>query len=550
MARAKKPKLPTAEKLLKQGDVQYASEAKAREGTRQRTKFEAENPERMQSIVDRPVGRESSRTGRELGMSPRLLYRLHGIEDTTSVHPHGQVELPGMRSVKEARHIGVLGTENSPMHQSRTLPDLAPTPTPWHDRSPKQNATTVSKLAEHGVTPESMHASFGAQLDQAHLRGQEHGQTPYAAHFYAGNDPSRHAGMDDMARIQRAAAAGHEGAKALLQSDVKPAGMQPRDVLLNSAQNNRVDFATQAVADGITSPKSKFSMESRSQGRTVYPNDQAASFAIQRVQEGVKPEHIDPSGHGIIALHNRVRGAGHAVQQRLQGAPVEDLRNPPSKGSPQGTSIFGPKTGPYTNSWVDPHGSSQHFVADVHSGGGGMAPHVSHENPYDRDEEGNIAQTAGGRNKKSTGSAREKLLQVPGYHALAHKVAGDVIRERGLQSISGAQAAQWGEEQVSRGAGATGAARKQTLVPTGKAYPTHAPEPQVHGQMDIYGGESRTHDVGVHTMPLNVAQFEVPTGKDRDREEAKTAAIQRNVRRKRGVPTHKELGNEPYEGWG
>lgn len=483
--------------------------------TRSRKKFEADNPARMQTIVDRPFG-ESGRTGRELGISPRLGYRLHGIEETTAIHPRGQQELPGMGSVTEARHIGMLGTENTPMHQSRTLPDLAPAPKQWHEMHPVEQAKTLRLARRFGVTPESMHQSFGAQLDQAHLRGQEHGQTPYAAHFYAGNDPSRPS---------------------------TPDAMQPRDVLLHSAQHNDVDFSTQAVANGITSPKSKFSMTSRATGRTVYPNDEAATFAIRHVQGGGAPEHADPSGQGIIALHGNVRRAAHAAQQRVEGRSLGELRNP------GGTSPFGPKTGPYTNSWLDPHGSSQFFVSDVHSGGGGMAPHVSHDNPYARDEEGNIAKTAGGRNKKTTSSPREQYLGIPGIHALHHHVVQQVMAERGLHSTSGAQAAQWGEEQVGRGAEG-GSARKQTLVPMEKAYPSSSPTPQIHGQMDIYGGESRGTDVAAHKPPLNAQQFEEPTGKDRVAAEAKIAAVRRNVQRKRGTPTAKDLGNEPHEGWG
>lgn len=480
--------------------------------TRQRKQFEQENPARMQRIVDRPVG-TSGRTAAEHGLSSRLMYRLHGIEETTAVHPHGQAELPGMGSVMEARRSGMLSTEHTPMAQSRTLPDLAPAPVRWEQMHPLEQAKTLRLARRYGVTPESMHHSFGAQLDQAHLRGQEHGQTPFASHFYAGDDPSR-----------------------LSTEDAR----QPRDVILRSARNNDVDFSTQAVANGITSPKSKFSMTARATGRTVYPNDEAASFAIRHVQGGGAPENADPTGQGIIALHGNVRRAAHAVQQRTEGRSLEELRNP------GGTSPFGPKTGPYTNSWLDPHGSSQFFVSDVHSGGGGMAPHIPHENAYDRDEEGKIAKTASGRNKKSAASPREQYLQIPGIHALHDYVARGVIRERGLQSVSGAQAAQWGEEQVGRGAGSS-SARKQTLVPMDKAYPPSSPAPQVHGQTDIFGS---TH-ISPATSHLSSSQFEEePTGNERVKAEAKIAAVRRNVHRKRGTPTYKDLGNEPYEGWG
>ena len=77
---------------------------------------------------------------------------------------------------------------------------------------------------------------------------------------------------------------------------------------------------------------------------------------------------------------------------------------------------------------------------------------------------------------------------------------------------------------------------------------------EVHGQMDIFGGESRTSDRAVHTKPANVT--EMPEGKARVKAEAAASAIHRNTAAKRrregrSVPTTaKELGNEPFEGWG
>lgn len=42
---------------------------------------------------------------------------------------------------------------------------------------------------------------------------------------------------------------------------------------------------------------------------------------------------------------------------------------------------------------------------------------------------------------------------------------------------------------------------------------------------------------------------QVPIGRERIAAEAKSAAITNSIRRKRGLPTYKTLGNEPYPGW-
>jgi hypothetical protein len=449
---------------------------KARGATRSRKKFEATNPERMATVADKPFG-TSGKTGAQLGVSPKTLYDLHGYHNQEPPSPHGldQPTLPGMASVAEARAHGTLSGAAKPSYQSKTLPDQAPSPAKWEDMHPEAQKRTLQGAAKFGVTPASMHRSFGAQLDQGHARAAEHGMTPYASHFYSGDDPSRPSEPIPSKEV-------------LNHPDyVPPKDMQPKDVLLRSAKANDVDFGTQVVANAITSPKSKFRME-RKGGGVTYPNDQAATFAIQAVHHGTAPADIDPSGHGIVALHGNVRRAGYAVQQRDEGSHVSDLHNPPSKSSPEGSTIFGPKTGPYNNSWTDTHGQSQMLVSDVHTGGGGMAPHLSHENAYQRDESGGAVLTASGRKRKeAAGSERENYLSVPGIHALHDHVARNVMHERGLSSLSGAQATQWGEEQISRGEGNAGA-RKQTLVPTDKAYP-HAPAHE-----EVSGQESLFHD--------------------------------------------------------
>ena len=489
--------------------------------TKRRKAFEASNPDRMQTISDVQFGK-SGRTVGDVGVSPKLAYHLLGLhsQEPPSPHPHGQQELPGMTSRRTGIESGLISR-----HNATALPDLAPAPKPWEHMSPEEQHHTLKSAAQFGVTPESMHRSFGAQLDQGHLRAAGHGMTPFASHFYSGDDPDRHS---------------------------TPEEMQPRDRIVQSAHENDVPFSTQVLANAKTSPKAKFRQVSASTGEVHYPNDEAANVAVQGVKGGLSNEQISKP-HGLQVTNTNIRLAAHGVRQHLAGVPLDEVRNPASKTKPQGSDPFGPKTGPYANSFIDPHGSSQFFVSDVHSGGAGMAPHIPHEAPFKRHPEtGEILLSKEGRPRRDS-SEREKFLAIPGIHSLNDHVARQVMHERGLSSLSGVQATQWGEEQVSRGEVDRGA-RKVTLVSEGDAYRKEPMRQEVHGQMDIFGGEAHGRQAGSHLRPANVT--EMPVGKERDRAERAAAAIHRNTiakrrREGRSVPTTaKELGNEPFEGWG
>lgn len=52
-----------------------------------------------------------------------------------------------------------------------------------------------------------------------------------------------------------------------------------------------------------------------------------------------------------------------------------------------------------------------------------------------------------------------------------------------------------------------------------------------------------------NTGQRKASTSEEPTGTARVKAEASAAAIHQAVRRKRGIPTYQDLGNEPYEGW-
>jgi hypothetical protein len=140
-------------------------------------------------------------------------------------------------------------------------------------------------------------------------------------------------------------------------------------------------------------------------------------------------------------------------------------------------------------------------------------------------------------NNEATRRAAVKLEQ---EHGLEYRVPTTLVQETGW---AGARRAA-GEDP------AYNAAQRESASAAKESAPT-----ETRGQMNMFTGQvarGGQRSQKTQSSALSSVQFhdEVPTGKDRVREEAKSAAIQRNVRKKRGIPTAKELGNEPYEGWG
>ena len=118
-----------------------------------------------------------------------------------------------------------------------------------------------------------------------------------------------------------------------------------------------------------------------------------------------------------------------------------------------------------------------------------------------------------------------------------HIAAEQVSRGTGFRLPAVAmQEVPWTQARVN-----AGASERVHIV----AAPTHE---EVHGQMDIFGGEAHTGTSAAFQRPRNVV--EMPEGHERVKAEGAAAAIHANVRRKRGIPTARELGNEPFEGWG
>lgn len=521
-------RIPKAQKPLGRAKT---PELRARaEGTTQREKYEANNPERGTSLQDRQFSSHGiTQSPRDVGMSHIEAYRAYGLHDLhTTPHVPGQTELPGMRSVMDARQHGVLSTTATPAHQSRTLPDLAPASPRWEDMHPQERKNVVRKAASFGVTPESMHQNLGAQVDQAYMRGGEHGMTPYASHFYSGKDPSR----PDATEPSLRGPAGVPGRR------IDHPDMQPRERLMASAQEMGVDFGTQVMANAMTSPKAKFRHRTASTGRVSYPNDEAATEAVAHTLAGGTPDnYVKP--RNLPVMTGNIKRAAHATNQRLnEGRAMEEVSNPPNKTG-KSSAPFGPKTGPYNNSFMDPHGSSQFFVSDVHSGGGGMAPHIPHSSAFKRDEEGVKVQTAGGRDAKVGNTPREQYLAIPGIHSLHDYTARNVARERGLGSVAAMQGAQWGEEQLARGeSGGGGVARKQTLVTTADAYARPAAVEHVEGQIPMFGAGApkgaragkTTYVGGSRRSGSIMDETEEPTGQERVRAEHAMAAVQRSRR--------------------
>lgn len=306
-------------------------------------------------------------------------YQRHGFSDD-AIHPHGQQELPGMEH-----------------------PDVVPQRR-WEEMHPSEQKKVTDAAARFGVTRDSAKQAFGAQVDQAHYRAAQHGAEPHSMRFYSDNHP-------------------------------ETSGVHtPKSRLVQSAKENNVSLSTQVVANAITSPKSTFERTAKTgnfAGQRIYPNDMNATAAIKVAQAGL-PHTEARAVPGVGGLHGNSQRAAYAVGQKLRGVPNSELKNP--SGSP----VFGPKTGPYHNSWVDPHGSSQFLTSDIHTGGGGFAPHLP-------------VGAEGARGGPNSGQSREDYLSIPGIHQFHDHIAREVMKERGLQSLTGLQAAQWGEERINRG---------------------------------------------------------------------------------------------------
>lgn len=298
-------------------------------------------------------------------VSPAHDYRAMniGVKHETGANVPGQQALPGFES----------------------HPAEVATPPRWEDMDPKAQSRVLKNAAKFGVTPESAHRALGSQVDQAALREQSMMSGRHAS-FYAAHGTDEH-GI-----------------------------MTPRTRLATSAKENGVPFEHQAIANSITSPKMKFVETPKSgpyKGQTVYRNDTVATAAIHQEAQGTAIEDIR-TPKGMPGFHSATQRAAAAVRSMKGGATAAEAWN------------AGPKTGPYHNSWVDPHGPNQFWVSDIHSGGGAIAPHLSQPE-------------------------REDYLNIQGIHSFNDHVARNVAKERNIPSLTGMQSMQWSEERRQRG---------------------------------------------------------------------------------------------------
>ena len=266
----------------------------------------------------------------------------------------------------------------------------------WEDLKPRDQETIARNVkASSGATPESMQQTYGAQLDQSMVRASDRGQMPPV--FYAGGEPSE---VVDKTSRELAIS---RGSTAALHADNSP----------------QTPFAT--GGGGSKNPRR-------------YPQDEMARAAVASAKKrggdvhDMSPSRLEadrPAGaQGYIA--NFAKSVRRADQIVNQGIPAGET-------NPNTTAAgFGPKTGPYQRAWVA--GTSSQFVSDVHSGGGGMVPHLgtSKDNVEERSE-------------------REAAMETSGFHLMADYAARQANRQRGIQApVKRPQEAQWVEEQIQR----------------------------------------------------------------------------------------------------
>lgn len=356
--------------------------ASVRGAKRKRAAFEKADPERYRDAT------QMSFTGHSVGQ----VYSEMGWKDSGVGPKHYDRQLPGLAD-----------------------PNAAPRPQKWSELTDEQRAHTTRGLAMHGTSIPQMSHDFGAQLDQAYMRGHEHGaDEPYAKTFYSTGEP--------------------------------------RKVVDASAKELGIPGTEHAVYNALTSPNSRFSVGEGDKKR--YPNNEAATAAVRHADEWGQGAHRSastirlPSGKKPESYGTNMAKAVKVREQINQGTPMADTVT--QTGNPV-WNVNTQKTAAYANSWSDTH--PQFFVSDIHSGGGGMMPHLSAEKPPRYDAEGAAIMAPSNPDRPAYDkSEREKAIaRVPHFHAAAHEAATQAMTARGLGSVREAQAAQWGEEQIRRG---------------------------------------------------------------------------------------------------
>jgi hypothetical protein len=371
----------------------------ARSAARKRRAFESSNPV---GKTNPPVGRMDGireKVGKAYDSVPiKHLYRVMGYQDHSPNYP-GQMELEGPKG-SDVWHG---------QHTMNPVNHMMPVNRRWEDFSPKEQARVLRSAAKFGVSPKSAHRALAAHVDQAYAtEGGSHDS------FYA---PS--------------------------QEFTRNGSRTPRNELKNSAKENGVPFHVQAAANAITSPQNTFVAADKNTGKAHYPNNEAASHAIQWAKSGKTRDEYEYHPDYYVPPEEKVKGPNGGKPKK---AP-DDTRKYPVQGYPRNHALAidvtkelmngkplseawkpsrGEKVSAYHNSLVDPHGSSQFWVSDTHSGGAAFAPHLP---------------------DKSGPGGQAAYMGINGIHALHDYIARNVAAERGLRSLSNMQSAQWSQNK-------------------------------------------------------------------------------------------------------
>jgi hypothetical protein len=345
----------------------------------------------IRDIVGVPKSEDYKGPGTHLGYSLSQMYAVEGwnsgaleegMDPSHLVHDD-QPHLPGMEN-REAAPLSMIDRA-----QKRGAER-------WEDLSPRDQETVSRNVrAKSGATLESMSRSYGAQLDQSMIRASDHGQMP--PQFYGGGEPN--------------------------------------EVITRTAQDLGISRGAVSALHADNSPQTPFATgggDSKNPRR--YPQDEMARSAVASARRRGGAVH-DMSTNQLASdrppgamgyTDNFAKSARRAEQIVGQGIPAGET-------NPNTTAAgYGPKTGPYQRAWTG--GTSSQFVSDVHSGGGGMVPHLgtSKDNPKGQSE-------------------REDALTTSGFHLMADKAARDAHRARGVHApVKRGQEAQWVEEQIQR----------------------------------------------------------------------------------------------------
>lgn len=373
-------------------------------------------------------------------MKPHEVYRGLGVTNSEG-HGFGEQQIPGLEN-----------------------PHAAPEPPRWEDLSPKHREKTEQNLRLQGTSLRGMQHDFGAELDQsiwrAHVAGASRASTgepvPFTAHFYGHTPHDAPAPLDEPQDMMR----------------------ESREHL--ASKGIHADPNVHSAAMAMVSPNVKFTAGER--GARTSPNIEAAESVFEQHAAGSQWQDVS-SGVNRTGTRNQSRPANSRRAAKMMehveaGGTVGSARNAPSMSKPEGSSMWGPKTGPFQNSFDPQH--PDYLVSDVHTGGGGFFPHKSTDKPFKTNPDGSLVRMTqfrdhnisddelrrqvGGSAFQRDKSDREKAMEqsgtaVPGsegkkvtFHAAGDYAARQALAERGLSSsVRRPQASQWGEEQLQRG---------------------------------------------------------------------------------------------------